>query len=148
MATTPIAIDGAPSRSAALPVVGATAVALAAVALAATGAADRDEAVVTAAGIVVVSWSLLTIFLAARRPQEMLWLWTGAGALVGAAALTSNRFLGVVPFVALGLALALPTGALVHALRPGCVDDRCRRRRAGHRDHRGDRISVGRVGSR
>jgi signal transduction histidine kinase len=113
MATTQLAIDGAPSRSAALPVVGATAIGVVSIALAASGAADRDAAVMTAAGVVAVSWSLLTIFLAARRPQEHLWLWTGAGALVGAGALTSNRMIGVVPFAALGIALALPTGALV-----------------------------------
>ena len=113
MATTQIAIDRAPNRSGALPVVGATVIGLAAAALAAVGAGDREVAVVTAAAIVAAAWAALTVFLAARRPQERLWVWTGAGALVGAGALATNRVIGVVPFVALGIALALPTGALV-----------------------------------
>jgi signal transduction histidine kinase len=113
MATTQIAIDRAPNRSGALPVVGATVIGLAAAALAAVGAGDREVAVVTAAAVAVAAWAVLTVFLAARRPQERLWVWTGAGALVGAGALATNRMIGVVPFVGLGIALALPTGALV-----------------------------------
>ena len=73
MATTQIATGRAANRSGALPVVGATVIGLAAAALAAVGADDREVAVATAAALTVAAWVVLTVFLAARRPQERLW---------------------------------------------------------------------------
>src|SRR5262249_18136132 len=113
MTTSPITIEGAQSRSAAMPVMTAIVLAIAAAGLAIEGARADSAPIATAGAVLVVSWALLTIFLAARRPAEPMWAWTGVGSLIGGIAVASpDNAAGLVPLAAFAIALALPAGTL------------------------------------
>jgi signal transduction histidine kinase len=113
MATSPITIEQAPARSAAMPVTAALALAIAAAGLGIAGARDADSSIATAGAVLVASWALLTVFLAARHPAEPMWAWTGVAAVIGGIAVANpDNAVGFVPLAAFGVVLALPGGSL------------------------------------
>src|SRR4051794_33116838 len=107
MTTSQLAIDGHTADRAPGAIAGAVVVGAVAIGGALMGARDHPDALGNAGAIVVAAWALLTVFLAVRRPGEFLWLFTGVGSLIGAAALVNEALAGLVPLGAAAVVIAL-----------------------------------------
>src|SRR5438876_120838 len=90
----------------------ATVLALAALVVGIAGARSRGDAQAYSAAVLVGAWATATVVVAFRRPTEVLSVWLALGTLAGAAALASDRLLGVVPYALAALAATLPTGRI------------------------------------
>ncbi len=114
MATSRIAIDGVPARHSAngVVVLGATALAAAAIALAIVGVGSHNDPLGRSLVAVVTAWALASVFLAWSRSNEPMWAWCGLGAAVGGVALIDNRAAGLVPYAVFAIATMLPSGTL------------------------------------
>ena len=114
MATSRIAIDGVPARRSAngVVVLGATALAAAAIVLAVVGIGDHNDPLGRSLVAIVASWALVSVFLAWARSSEPMWACCGLGAVVGGLALVDNRAAGLVPYAVFVFVTLLPTGAV------------------------------------
>src|SRR4051812_43617577 len=73
-------------------------VALLALVLAFAGAKGHDDALAWSGGAVIAAWGVATVVVALNRPHEPLGLWLASTTLAGAAALTNDHLVGVVPY--------------------------------------------------
>ena len=112
MTTSQLTLDGTATGRAPGAIAGAVVLGGLAVAGAVVGANDHGDALGTVGAIVIGAWALLTVFLAVRRPGELLWVFTGFTALAGAGALMNDALVGLVPYVLAAIAITLPDGAL------------------------------------
>jgi signal transduction histidine kinase len=90
----------------------AAVLALAGLVVGIAGARSRGDAPAYAAAVLVGAWAAATVVVAFRRPTEALPVWLAAATLAGAAAMASDRLLGVVPYAFAALAATLPTGTI------------------------------------
>src|SRR5215471_11689402 len=108
-----IVIEAPPAARAPAPIIGAVVLAGAAVVAAIVGADQHADALGNAVASMVIAWALLTLFLAMRRSDQVLFAFTGAASIAGGLALTSDRFAGFVPYALCAVAIALPDGLVV-----------------------------------